>query len=249
MNSNKKFFLVMDGEPHMCAYLKRFIQYYFDYEVECVSSSEFAIRNLVTRTYEGLLLDTGAGDGEQVLTWLKANNRHEPAIIMSHGADYEMLTDFVNRGASDLIAKPVQPSELKRTIKLIIREKKQGNATNSRIEDPLNLTAEKKHTSTNAVEVVMSHILGIHGWIHRLNGALDSMKWELKAEDTEGIGIELAERSVERMYLELACIREKLRSIKTESKTQDLQEIRGGKKTYSSSSSKTTRPSRPMMQE
>jgi DNA-binding NarL/FixJ family response regulator len=249
MDKEKKFFLVMDGEPHMCAYLKRFIQYYFDYEVECVSNYEYAIHNLGARVYEGLLLDTGTGDGEEVLTWLKANNRHEPVIMMSHGADYEMLTDFVNRGAADLIAKPVQPSELKRTIKLILREKDHENASGGKIDDPLYMTVEKKHTSTNAVEVVMSHILGIHGWIHRLNGALDSMKWEIKAEDTEGIGIELAERSVERMYLELACIREKLRAIKTEPKGQDLQEIRGGKKNYISPNSKTIRPSRSMFHE
>lgn len=122
--NTKKSILIMDDDLCTSAFLSDLIRFY-GFEVECVESCLAAKRRLVEKTFEGLVLDMWMADGtgRELLTWLRENGRVEPVVMMSANADYDQWIDLVNRGASDLLAKPVEPLQLKRALQMAMGEK------------------------------------------------------------------------------------------------------------------------------
>lgn len=119
----KKSILVMDDDPCMCACLSDLIRFY-GFNVECVSSCQSARRCVDEKAYDGLLLNMWMDDGTgcELLAWMRANGHQEPVVVMSVDADYDQWIDLVNKGAADLISKPVDPKQLKRSLQLAMGE-------------------------------------------------------------------------------------------------------------------------------
>ena len=120
METDKQI-LIMDDDPHVCDYLTDLI-HYFGLEVECVHACDSALHRLKEKTYDALLLDRWMedGQGDAILDWLRENRREERAIIMSVLADYDMWMELMDKGAVDLLSKPVQPAQLKRALQLAL---------------------------------------------------------------------------------------------------------------------------------
>lgn len=121
---DKMCILIMDDDPYIRAYLADVLRH-FGFEVDQAGSCQGVIRRLEKRSYDGLLLDQWAGDGcgEQVLDWLRRSGREEPVIMMSALADYDLWIKLMNKGVADLLAKPVQPSQLKRSLQLAMGDR------------------------------------------------------------------------------------------------------------------------------
>ncbi|NQU42675.1 response regulator [bacterium] len=123
MKPERKSFLILDGDRAVGRHLADFLENVFAFEVEAVTSVESAVQCLEKQPYDGLLLDRGEDDGFRVLAWLQEHNRTDPVIMMGYGADWDLLAEYVKRGAADLIGKPVQLSELERTIRWMVYER------------------------------------------------------------------------------------------------------------------------------
>lgn len=113
----------MDDDPHVCAYLEDLLRY-FGYGVDCVQSCKSARKRVELRRYDGFLMDLWMADGrgDQMLDWLREQGHIQPVVMMSGLADYDLWIDLVNKGAADLIPKPVQPAQLKRVLELAFAE-------------------------------------------------------------------------------------------------------------------------------
>ncbi|MCL5269588.1 MAG: response regulator, partial [bacterium] len=119
-----KRILVIDDDPNVCLYLEELVGK-LGYGVETALTCREAIARLNESVYDGLLLDIYLEDGrgDEILDWLSSHRRRDPAIMMSGLADYSLLTDVVEKGAADLIPKPIQPSVLRRTLRLIVDQR------------------------------------------------------------------------------------------------------------------------------
>lgn len=118
--------LIMDDDAGCCSYLRDLLTF-FGYEAEAVSSTREAIDRLQNRKFSALLLDYYMPDipGGEVMEWLRQQGRHEPVIMMSGMADYEMLIELVGKGATDLLSKPVQPSQLKKALEIVMTSREE----------------------------------------------------------------------------------------------------------------------------
>lgn len=119
----RKSILLMEEDDQTKACLQDMIRYY-GMEADSVDSCAAAMRRLTEHAYDGLVLNMWMQDGTgcDVLTWLRQNGRHEPVVVISEDADYDQWIDLVNRGASDLLLKPVEPSQLKRALQMAMGE-------------------------------------------------------------------------------------------------------------------------------
>lgn len=117
--NNGKSILLMEEDAPSGAFLADLIRYY-GMDVECVDSCAAAMNRLTESAYDGLVLNMWMADGtgRDLLTWLRANGRQEPVVVMSEDADYDQWIDLVNRGASDLLPKPVDPHQFKRALQM-----------------------------------------------------------------------------------------------------------------------------------
>ncbi len=98
---------------------------FFDFGVECVDSIEAALTRLSEKSYDALRVDQWMKDGcsEKILKWLKDQGRLDPVVMMSSMADYDVWIDLVNKGAADLIPKPVGDAQLKRALKVAMGDR------------------------------------------------------------------------------------------------------------------------------
>lgn len=117
--SSRKCILVMDDDPSACDHLAHQIKF-FGFGVECVNSREDALTRLGEKSFDAVLLDQWVKDGcsEEILKWLKDQGRPDPVVMMSSMADYDVWIDLMNKGAADLIAKPVEAAQLKRALQM-----------------------------------------------------------------------------------------------------------------------------------
>ena len=127
--TRQKQILLMDDDPHVCAYLEDLLRYY-GYGVDCAQSCKAARKRVETRAYDGYLMDLWMADGrgDQMLDWLREQGHAEPVVMMSGLADYDLWIDLVNKGAADLIPKPIQPAQLKRVLELAFAESHAGKS-------------------------------------------------------------------------------------------------------------------------
>lgn len=118
MDSGKSI-LVLDDDPRACAYLGDLLRH-AGFAVDVEHSCKTAIKRLGEKSYDAILTDQwpAGGCGESVIHWLKAHDRRDPLIVMSALADYDLWIDLVNKGAADLLSKPVQPNQLYRALQL-----------------------------------------------------------------------------------------------------------------------------------
>jgi len=116
MNS-KRSVLVVDDEPNVCAYLKDLLEY-FGYEVALAYSCRKAFEQLKARTFDCLLLDLYMKNdcGETVLRWLRAQGRSDAVVMMSTMPDHELRMELILQGACNVLAKPVQPTQLRQVL-------------------------------------------------------------------------------------------------------------------------------------
>ena len=123
MNLDKTI-LVMDDDIYACAMLEDVVRGY-GYLVDCARNSAEAIDHLRQRQYDGIILDAWLEEeqGRSVMQWMRRQRRSEPVIMMSETPSDELWVDVINRGASDLIAKPVQAAQIKRTLLMAIERK------------------------------------------------------------------------------------------------------------------------------
>lgn len=93
-------------------------------ETERAGSLSEAIARLQTRTYDAVLADLWMeqGAGARLLCWMKEAGRAEPVLLMAEGADYDLMIEYINKGAVDLVARPVEAAELRRSLNLATGE-------------------------------------------------------------------------------------------------------------------------------
>lgn len=84
------------------------------FEVDTASSSSRAKKQLSARSYDLILSDLRLPDqdGIHLLAWLRNQSCTTPFIIMTSYAEIQTAVQAIKQGASDYIAKPVQPDEL-----------------------------------------------------------------------------------------------------------------------------------------
>lgn len=79
-----------------------------------------AVCHLQEQQFDIILADLWAdgGAGEHLLTWMRAEQREEPVVMMAVDADYDLLSEMIDKGAIDLMSKPLQLAQLKRSLDL-----------------------------------------------------------------------------------------------------------------------------------
>lgn len=89
------------------------------FQVDTVSANARARKLLAEHTYDLILSDLRLPDqdGIQLLTWLRNQSCNTPFIIMTSYAEIQTAVQAMKHGASDYIAKPIQPDELLNKIK------------------------------------------------------------------------------------------------------------------------------------
>ena len=65
--------------------------------------------------------DTDNKDGIALLEWSKKNFSEIPVVLMTVYRDFEIAVDALNLGASKFLKKPINISELKETLKQVLR--------------------------------------------------------------------------------------------------------------------------------
>ena len=129
MNTEKTI-LIMDDDPYASALLEGIVRR-FGYLVECAINCDEAIGRLKQRRYDGVILDAWLEheQGEKVLGWVRTEQRAEPIIMMSDTPNDELWVELIDKGAVDLIAKPVQPAQVKRTLQLAVEKHRLSTPT------------------------------------------------------------------------------------------------------------------------
>lgn len=96
------------------------------FEVDTAGSSSRAKKQLSARSYDLILSDLRLPDqdGIHLLAWLRNQSCTTPFIIMTSYAEIQTAVQAIKQGASNYIAKPVQPDELLKKIKEAIQNLK-----------------------------------------------------------------------------------------------------------------------------
>ncbi len=93
------------------------------FEVSSVSSVSDARSRIEDASFDLILSDLRLpdGDGIDLLKWIKENNIVIPLIMMTSYAEIQTAVQAIKLGASDYIAKPLNPEELLGKIKDVIK--------------------------------------------------------------------------------------------------------------------------------
>ena len=93
------------------------------FEVSSVSSVSDARSRIEDASFDLILSDLRLpdGDGIDLLKWIKENNFLIPLIMMTSYAEIQTAVQAIKLGASDYIAKPLNPEELLGKIKDVIK--------------------------------------------------------------------------------------------------------------------------------
>lgn len=115
------------------------------FNIDTASSCAKARKTLSADKFDLVLSDLRLPDqdGIQLLSWLRKNDIYTPFIIMTSYAEIHSAVEAMKQGASDFVAKPIQPDELLKKIK-------------EAINPP---TAEEEITEKSAPETAPSNYL------------------------------------------------------------------------------------------
>lgn len=100
------------------------------FTVDTATSVKDAKRRIQQTAYDIILSDLRLpdNDGTVLLEWLKEEGQHVPVIMMTSYADIQTAVQAIKLGASDYIAKPLNPDELLVKIKDLIKESEEHAA-------------------------------------------------------------------------------------------------------------------------
>ena len=116
---NKPVIMVVDDQPVICEMVEGMLR--DAYEVHTFTSGKEAMNYMSDRSVDLVLLDYDMPNmtGYEVLLATRANkhNSKTPVIFLTAETNERMKTEMIERGASDYICKPINSSELLRSIK------------------------------------------------------------------------------------------------------------------------------------
>lgn len=94
------------------------------FEVKALSSVSDAKRQIESVSYDLILSDLRLpdGDGIGLLKWVKEKYASLPLIMMTSYAEIQTAVQAIKLGASDYIAKPLNPEELLSKIRITVAQ-------------------------------------------------------------------------------------------------------------------------------
>lgn len=145
--------LLIEDEPE----LAKSIQEYLDgnkFVCEWADNFSSAIDKISVYDYDCILLDLMLpdGDGFDILTELKKQNKTDGVIIISAKETLETRIEGFNLGADDFLIKPFHLSELLVRIQALIR-RKQFNGNNRVIFNEIEINILSKTVSVNSENI------------------------------------------------------------------------------------------------
>lgn len=120
--------LIVDDDPDLRETLRHMVAS-VGYDVQCVEDARAAIAIIAVRRPDIVISDIymPAGDGFELLNWLRNNGVNIPVIAMSGSnsgaAEYDQLSVAEHLGASAVIDKPFRQSKLVETIDRLIADR------------------------------------------------------------------------------------------------------------------------------
>lgn len=117
--------LIVDDDPGLRDTLVHMVAS-VGYEVDCVGDARAAIASVSRHAPDIIITDIymPAGDGFELLNWLRNNRLRIPVIAMSGSssgsADYDQLSMAERLGAAAVIDKPFRQSKLVETIDRVL---------------------------------------------------------------------------------------------------------------------------------
>lgn len=108
------------------------------FQVDAGSSVSDAKRRIENAGYDLVLSDLRLpdGDGIDLLKWLKQKQTSVPLIMMTSYAEIQTAVQAIKLGASDYIAKPLNPEELLEKIREVIKAVPSGGTPVAKVSDP-----------------------------------------------------------------------------------------------------------------
>jgi CheY-like chemotaxis protein len=119
------FVLIVDDDESLRATLRRMVES-VGYEVRCAEDASTAIAAFTDRAPDIIITDIymPAGDGFELLNWLRNNGIRTPVIAMSgsgsSSSEYDQLSVAEHLGAVAVIDKPFRQSKLVETIDRVL---------------------------------------------------------------------------------------------------------------------------------
>lgn len=108
------------------------------FQVDARSSVSDAKRQIENAGYDLVLSDLRLpdGDGIDLLKWLKQKRTSVPLIMMTSYAEIQTAVQAIKLGASDYIAKPLNPEELLEKIREVIKTVPSAGAPVAKVSEP-----------------------------------------------------------------------------------------------------------------
>lgn len=121
--------LIIENDLANAAIIKRFLQGV--YEMDVANDSNAAASLIRENDYDGYIVDINLGEdttGLDLLYTIKASQRYvnQPIITVTAYATAADRTEFLNRGFTHYLAKPVEKYKLLETVNIAIEEAKKG---------------------------------------------------------------------------------------------------------------------------
>lgn len=121
--------LIIENDLANAAIIKRFLQGVYDMDVANDSNAAAAL--IRENDYDGYIVDINLGEdttGLDLLYTIKASERYvnQPIITVTAYATALDRTEFLSRGFTHYLAKPVEKYKLLETVNTAIEEAKKG---------------------------------------------------------------------------------------------------------------------------
>jgi CheY-like chemotaxis protein len=120
--------LIVDDDASLRDTLRRMVES-VGYDVYCAEDARTAIANVTDREPDIIITDIymPAGDGFELLNWLRNNGIRTPVIAMSGSSsgigEYDQLSVAEHLGAAAVIDKPFRQSKLVETIDRVLAKR------------------------------------------------------------------------------------------------------------------------------